>query len=168
MDRACIELAWQVAELLEQKQRRVVFAESCTGGLVSATLARVPGISQWLCGSAVTYRERTKTDWLRVPESLIQRDTAVSESVAREMALGVLGNTVEADFATAVTGHLGPNAPRQQDGLVFVAVVRREDGDPLIAAIHRCQLERRTRLRRQEEAVAIVLQTLRATLAAEQ
>ncbi len=85
-----VRLAKAVARQLAKLRVRIVFAESCTAGLVSATLARVPGISEWHCGSAVVYRERTKEAWLDVPRAEIDRFTAVSEAVARRMAVGVL------------------------------------------------------------------------------
>ena len=118
-------LVQEVASLLQVSRRRVVFAESCTGGLVSASLARVPGISEFLCGSAVVYRLDTKTRWLGVSEALLYDPGPVSEVVARAMALGVLARTPEADLAVSITGHLGPNAPGDQDGLIFIGIARR-------------------------------------------
>ena len=51
------ESARLLARQLAETRTRLVLAESCTGGLAAATLAAIPGISHWLCGSAVTYRE---------------------------------------------------------------------------------------------------------------
>jgi PncC family amidohydrolase len=118
-------LSLQIAKLLERTQQKIVFAESCTGGLVSATLARVPGISNFHCGSAVVYRLDTKTKWLGVPSSMLINPGPVSEPVARAMAEGVLSVTPEADLSASITGHLGPNAPPDQDGLIFVGIAVR-------------------------------------------
>jgi nicotinamide-nucleotide amidase len=118
-------LVQEVASLLQASNRRIVFAESCTGGLVSASLARVSGISEFLCGSAVVYRLDTKARWLGISEALLRDTGPVSEVVARAMALGVLACTPEADLAASVTGHLGPNAPDDQDGLVFIGIAHR-------------------------------------------
>ena len=63
------KIAHDVAACLRSQPRRIVFAESCTGGLVAATLA-IPGISDSLCGSAVVYRLDTKTRWLGIPGDL--------------------------------------------------------------------------------------------------
>ena len=158
------EAADQLAELLAERQLRVAFAESCTAGLVSATLARVPGISQWLCGSAVTYREATKQHWLDVPRSLIEQHTAESERVTREMAVNVLNITPEADFAAAVTGHLGPGAPSEVDGVVFIAIGRRESAAQATTATNRFTLRSQSRSQRQEEAAALVLDQLRTAI----
>lgn len=152
--------ARQVARLLAERELRVVFAESCTSGLVSATLSRIPGISKWHCGSAVTYREETKIRWLRVRATDIRRETAVSEPVARQMARGVLTNTPEADLAAAVTGHLGPNAPPGFDGVIYVAVALRRGARIQVVRVQRLQLTSTTRYQRQREAVSHVFRCL--------
>ncbi len=102
--------AEQLVQQLERKQLKLVLAESCTGGLVAAELAKVPGVSNWLCGSAVTYRSETKSAWLGIDPAIIDRYTAVSQEVAIQMVEGVLRHTPEADISAAVTGHLGPQA----------------------------------------------------------
>jgi len=119
-----------LAEVLKQSNTKIVFAESCTAGLVAATLGGVSGISQWLCGSAVVYREATKTAWLGVPPNLFDDQGgpgAVSDAVARRMAIGVLSATPEADWCGAITGHLGPQAPVPLDGLVYIAIAHRDE-----------------------------------------
>jgi len=119
-------LVEEVASLLQQSRRRVVFAESCTAGLVAASFARVPGISEFLCGSAVVYRLDTKARWLGISEELLANPGPVSDAVARAMAIGVLARTPEADLAASITGHLGPDAPSDQDGLIFIGIARRD------------------------------------------
>jgi PncC family amidohydrolase len=152
--------ARELARSLAQLNLRVVFAESCTAGLISASLARIPGISNWLCGSAVTYRSQTKVDWLGVSEADIERSGAVSKAVARSMALHVLAKTPEADVAASVTGHLGPDAPVRQDGLVFVSAARRRKRKLQSLGVWRYQLRARTRYKRQQEAAELVLRRL--------
>ncbi len=71
------QLARDVLSLLERHHDRIVCAESCTAGLVSATLAAIPGASKFLCGSAVVYRNATKTNWLHVPAELLDDRLAV-------------------------------------------------------------------------------------------
>jgi nicotinamide-nucleotide amidase len=155
-----------IAEWLAAQDQKIVLAESCTAGLVVASLAAVPGISRHLCGSAVTYRETTKTQWLGVSPAALSQFTAVSDVVARAMAAGVLRNTPEADLAVAVTGHLGPDAPPDQDGQIFIATGRRDPVDTRIAdltavAFRLTQIER---VARQHEAALLVLQELRRML----
>jgi len=158
------KLAHALAQTLVDRNLRVVFAESCTAGLVAATLATIPGISERLCGSAVTYRNRTKQDWLGVSGEDIERHTAVSEPVARQMAIGVLQRTVEADCSASVTGHLGPDAPADQDGVIFVAVALKQGEEIRVCHAQRFQLTTRTRAKRQQEAAEIVLRCLREQL----
>jgi nicotinamide-nucleotide amidase len=126
MKQPLTEQIHEVASLLMLLQVKIVFAESCTGGLISASLARSPGISQVHCGSAVVYRPETKSEWLGVAAPMLNEPGPVSEPVARAMAAGVLERTPEADMAVSITGHLGPNAPDTQDGLVYVGIAIRD------------------------------------------
>jgi len=103
----------------------VVFAESCTGGLVSGALTKIPGISNYHCGGVVVYRNETKMAYLDIPAELLDDPGPVSAAVTELMASKVLEKTPEADFALSVTGHLGPNAPPQLDGTVYAAIAVR-------------------------------------------
>jgi len=161
-------LAEQVASDLKRTQRRVVFAESCTGGMVSAVLARIPGISDFLCGSAVVYRLDTKTRWLGIPHSVLESHGAVSEVVARMMAENVLARTPESDLGVSITGHLGPDVPTNQDGLVFIGMACR-DSDPNCMELrdvfsHRLPSEFPSRQKLPEETLRIQRQTVAAEL----
>jgi PncC family amidohydrolase len=170
MSDALVRAAEQLAEQLRRSGLRVVFAESCTAGLVTATLARIPGISEHVCGSAVVYRNATKTAWLGVSaEALADESTGpVSEQVAAAMARGVLARTPEADMAVSVTGHLGPDAPAHLDGVIYVGIARRDTrgGEVRIERVLRKTLAAEfepssempsLRLLRQQEAAAFVL-----------
>ncbi|EMI22033.1 competence/damage inducible protein CinA [Rhodopirellula maiorica SM1] len=160
-----LDHARTLADGLANNEKRIVFAESCTAGLVSATLATVPGISNWLCGSAVVYREQTKTQWLNIATSLIEKHTAVSALVTLELAKNVLEQTPEADLAVAVTGHLGPDAPTQLDGTIYVGVLWR--GQRIAdAAVRAVRLTATDRVTRQQEAAGIVLSDASESLAA--
>jgi PncC family amidohydrolase len=129
-----LSAARRVARLLQQSNHKIVFAESCTAGLVSATLSRIAGISSWHCGGVVTYRNETKTAYLGIDPKVLKKPGPVSELVAREMAERVLSKTPEATIAASVTGHLGPNAPSKLDGIVYVAIALRcSDGDEVTA-----------------------------------
>lgn len=161
-----IALAQQIAGLLASGTRRVVFAESCTGGLVSCLLAQVPGISQFLCGSAVTYRETTKAAWLGVSHDVLRDYSAVSLIVAEGMATAVLDNTPQADISLSVTGHLGPDAPPQQDGIVYVGSATRTRTPPGVfpLGVYEHRLKTTERIDRQQEAASLVLSHLEQIL----
>jgi nicotinamide-nucleotide amidase len=153
--------AHALADRLKQRSSdRVVFAESCTCGLVAALLGQCPGVSEWLCGSAVTYRESVKQQWLSVAAETLEEFTAESLETTCEMAIGVLQKTGEAGFSAAVTGHLGPDAPPEIDGRIFLAVATLDAKEPKILAAESCQLTSPTRVDRQHEAANHVFQLL--------
>jgi nicotinamide-nucleotide amidase len=131
--------ARRAAKLLKANGRKVVFAESCTGGLVSGSLTKIAGISEHHCGGMVVYRNNTKADYLGIPRNLLIDPGPVSREVAELMAQCVLQKTPEADIAASVTGHLGPDAPADLDGLVFVAVATR---NPRMVAVHELHCRR--------------------------
>ncbi|MEL6105098.1 MAG: nicotinamide-nucleotide amidohydrolase family protein [Planctomycetota bacterium] len=142
-----------LVERLAATDQRLVLAESCTGGLIAATLTTIPGVSSWLAGSLVVYQEASKQKWLGVAEETLQEHTAVSAPVAHQMVTGALSATPHADVAGAVTGHLGPGAPVGQDGWVFIGVGRR--GHP--PQVRGMQLEKAKRIARQREAAIAVV-----------
>jgi nicotinamide-nucleotide amidase len=162
-----VEQARRVATQLEHCGRQLVLAESCTAGLVAALLGGVPGISRFLCGSAVVYQEATKTAWIGVPESLLAEVGAVSHDVAATMVSGVLERTPQAHFAAAITGHLGPDAPAELDGCLYIALQFR-GSVPQVRA-HRLPPAKssdqaRVRRERQRAAAAFLLQEISAAL----
>ena len=152
-----------LAAQLGRNDLKVVFAESCTAGLVSATLAQVPGISNHHCGSFATYRPDSKKGWLWVKAASIRDFTCESEQVADEMAHGALARTKEADWAASVVGHFGPDAPNEKDGVIWVGIYRRskQKRDVIRPVGVECiQLEESGRVGRQKEAADWVLLTL--------
>lgn len=82
-------------------------AESCTGGLIASALTGMPGSSRWFSRAHVVYSNRAKMEMLGVSADVLLRHGAVSEAVAREMALGALRSD-ELLLALAVTGIAGP------------------------------------------------------------
>ena len=153
---ALSETAASLVDQLSRRNLRIVFAESCTGGLVAATLTQIPGVSNWLCGSAVTYQDETKQAWLNVPEHDLRECTAVSEQVTRVMAQQVLKKTPQAAISVAVTGHLGPDAPEEIDGVVFIACASRDAAESVVAT-EQLRLTQNDRRSRQVEAAEAVL-----------
>jgi len=151
--------ARRVARLLKAKNKKIVFAESCTGGLASGALTRIPGISSYHCGGVVVYRNETKQAYLKIPAAVLALSGAVSPEVAALMAEKALRMTPEANLAASVTGHLGPHAPPDQDGLVFMAIAHRADqGAKPITAVRRIECRpRQSRAARQDWVVEQLL-----------
>ncbi len=104
-DQALVE---QAAGRLMERGISFATAESCTGGLLSAQLTDVPGISRVFLAGFVTYSDAAKTRDLDVPESLLALYGAVSEPVAVAMAEGAARRT-GARLAVAITGIAGPD-----------------------------------------------------------
>lgn len=106
----------------------ITTAESCTGGLLAATLTAIPGSSDCFERGFVTYSNTSKSEMLGVPVWLIERHGAVSEDVARAMAGGALTHS-RADLAVAITGIAGPDGgtPEKPVGLVYFAAGKRDE-----------------------------------------
>lgn len=100
----------QAARLLDDCRARglhLATAESCTGGLIAATLTAIAGSSDVVDRGFVTYSNAAKTEMLGVPAELIASVGAVSEAVAAHMAEGALARSA-ADITVSVTGVAGP------------------------------------------------------------
>jgi len=119
----------EVIRLLRESRKRIVLAESCTGGAIAANFTVVPGVSEVFCGSMVVYRNDSKTQWLGLDPAMLANPKIgpVSPQTSELLARQVLAHTPEADFALAITGHFGPDAPAHLNRRIFVALVRRED-----------------------------------------
>lgn len=111
-----------IATLLTRRQKKLVTAESCTGGLIASALTALPGSSAWFDRGWVTYSNHAKTDALGVDPALILSQGAVSEPVATAMAQGAL-NAAQTDYALSVTGIAGPDGgtPEKPVGTVCFA-----------------------------------------------
>jgi nicotinamide-nucleotide amidase len=153
--------ATRIGDMLKAAvHQRLVFAESCTGGMAAALMTQVPGISKYFCGSAVTYRAATKTAWLGVPHNIIEVHTAESQQTTDAMAIQVLNKTPEATIACAITGHLGPGTSADVDGTVFVSIAVRSSDTCKTIADAQFELKTITRQERQLEAAECLLKTL--------
>ena len=116
-----VSLEQAVVNLLLSNNLTVSTVESCTGGMVSARLINVAGVSETLKTCFVTYSDKSKHKILGVKKSSLQKYTAVSEKVAEEMALSAdIPN--KADVIVSVTGVAGPDSPYEGKdvGLVYI------------------------------------------------
>lgn len=101
-------LVQRLAERLLDLKWMMATAESCTGGMIAAHCTDLAGSSAWFERGFVTYSNEAKTELLGVPAPLVLQDGAVSESVARAMALGCCYRS-KAQVSVAVTGIAGPS-----------------------------------------------------------
>ena len=100
-----MSLCCDVLKALEGK--RLVTAESCTGGGIGAALTAIPGSSAVYKGGIISYTNWVKHNLLAVPQSYLDQFGAVSAPVAEAMAMGAR-QTLMADVAVSVTGLAGP------------------------------------------------------------
>lgn len=112
-----------VANLLIENNFTISVAESLTGGKISSMLVEKSGISESFLEGVVCYSNKSKINTLGVNEETLENFGAVSEEVAKEMALGV-ANRLGADFAVATTGIAGPNSDESGKpvGLAYIGI----------------------------------------------
>lgn len=130
MEEEAAAAASRLFGVLSHRRERIVFAESCTGGLLSALLTELPGSSALLWGGFVVYTEAAKESLLGVSPLTLARHGAVSRETAREMAAAALARS-GADAALAITGFAGPEAPENEGGpgRVVIAWARRKGNE---------------------------------------
>lgn len=121
------ERADRVLELACGKDQYLATAESCTGGLLAALLTDVPGCSHIFERGFVVYSNEAKCDLLGIARERVDSCGAVSEEVAREMALGALRRS-NASLALSITGYAGPPGDDDdgEEGLVHFACASRD------------------------------------------
>ena len=152
-DEVLLELARQVAALLQQQHLMLVTAESCTGGWIAKTMTDLPGSSAWFHAGLVTYSYAAKEALLGVNPCTLEQVGAVSEETAREMVSGALA-CPGAGVAVAVTGIAGPGGamPGKPVGTVWICWQRR--GAAARAHVFRFSGDREA-VRRQSVAAAL-------------
>jgi nicotinamide-nucleotide amidase len=105
------------------RQATLAVAESCTGGMIAQRVTAIPGASRSFLGGAVVYSNELKTTFAGVPAELIAQHGAVSEEVAKALAVGIRQRT-GATLGVGVTGIAGPTGGTDEKpvGLVYIAV----------------------------------------------
>jgi len=147
--------AKQLLKFCRRRGLKVATAESCTGGLIAATLTEVAGSSDVVDRGFVTYSNAAKTELLGVPANAIARHGAVSEVVSKLMAEGAR-KRARVDIAVSVTGIAGPGggSARKPVGLVHLACARTGR-----RTLHRRVVLKggRAAIRRQSVAIALAM-----------
>ena len=112
---------------LEEQNKKLTFAESCTGGLIASYITKIPGSSNVFDGSVVSYANKMKSEWLGVDERVLEKFGAVSEETIQQMLLGIL-EISGSDYAIAVSGIAGPDGGSdiKPVGTVFIGVGNKE------------------------------------------
>jgi nicotinamide-nucleotide amidase len=117
-----------VGELLKQRNQTLSVAESCTGGGLGRSITEVAGSSSYFLGGAIAYDNRVKIGLLDVDPADLEREGAVSETVAAQMALGIK-RKLGTDWGLSVTGIAGPGGGSAEKpvGLVYIGIADPQD-----------------------------------------
>lgn len=118
------ELSYEelLVKYLRENDFTISTAESCTGGLLTAKIINVPGISEFFKEGFITYSNKAKRKTLDVSKSTIRKEGVISEQTAKEMATGA-AMKADTDMAVSVTGNAGPLAEEDKPvGLVYIGI----------------------------------------------
>ena len=122
--------------VLKDQDKKIILAESCTGGGISYALVQTPGVSKFLLGSFVVYSNELKKKILQISEKTLLEYGAVSTETVNEM----LHNAIEltnADYAIAISGIAGPSGGTKEKPIGTICVGTLEKGQkPDVGIIH--------------------------------
>jgi nicotinamide-nucleotide amidase len=133
IDDSLVALAVEALARAKRCHKKLVTAESCTGGLVATVLSEAPGAAEYFTGAFVTYTMDQKCAALGLDRLFLAKHGAVSEAVARAMAEAAL-RCCNADVSASVTGVAGPDPDENGNpvGLVYVARATTADNTALL------------------------------------
>jgi PncC family amidohydrolase len=108
---------------LKKNKIKVAVAESCTGGLISYNLTKIPGASKFFMVGIVSYSNISKLDLLKVRKKTLTKYGAVSAEICKEMCNNLL-KISKTNIAISVTGIAGPDGGTKKKpiGLVYVGI----------------------------------------------
>ncbi|WP_419901564.1 CinA family protein [Kiloniella sp.] len=121
-------LATEILDLCRTQGLRITTAESCTGGLIIASLTNIEGSSDVIDRGFITYSNESKCEMLNVRLELLSMHGAVSAPVASAMCEGAMNNS-DAELAVSVTGIAGPGGGTADKpvGTVYIGTSLVED-----------------------------------------
>jgi nicotinamide-nucleotide amidase len=153
-----VALAARVVAENRAAGRKIVLAESCTGGLVAAALTEIAGSSAVLDRGFVTYSNESKIEMLGVPEDILDTFGAVSAATAWAMAQGALKKS-RADVAVSISGIAGPDGGSEMKPVGLVVFARCIRGSDEVNAEER-QLDGSNRATVRHQAALVALELL--------
>ena len=113
--------------ILKKNKIKVAVAESCTGGLISYNLTKIPGASKFFMVGIVSYSNISKLDLLKVKQKTLTKYGAVSAEICKEMCNNLL-KISKTNIAISVTGIAGPDGGTKKKpiGLVYVGICSKD------------------------------------------
>ena len=118
-----MKLSQKIVKLLIKRKKRISFAESCTGGLLSSIITSISGSSRIFTLGLVTYSNSAKINVLKVPKKIIEKHGAVSYETCLSMVKN-LNRISKTNISVSITGIAGPKGGTKQKpvGLVFIGI----------------------------------------------
>lgn len=113
---------------LKKNKIKVAVAESCTGGLISYNLTKIPGASKFFMMGIVSYSNISKLDLLKVRQKTLTKYGAVSAEICKEMCNNLL-KISKTNIAISVTGIAGPDGGTKKKpiGLVYIGICSKKN-----------------------------------------
>ncbi len=120
------KLSQKIVKLLSKKNLKISFAESCTGGLLSYTIASVSGSSKIFSLGLVTYSNQSKNNILKIPKKILRKYGAVSYEACLSMVRN-LSKISKTEISLSITGIAGPKggSKKKPIGLVYIGIKKR-------------------------------------------
>ena len=117
------KLSKNLLEACLQKNIKMLTAESCTGGLLSANITSVPGSSEVFSYGFICYSNESKKEFLNVSDKIINSYGAVSYETVKQMLVGLCNQAKASTLTIAISGVAGPSGSEFKPvGLVFIGV----------------------------------------------
>lgn len=129
-----------ISDMLKERKKKLVTAESCTGGYISHLITGEPGSSRIFNGAVVSYANSVKSDFLHVDEKILKAHGAVSEETVTAMVEGAV-KELKADYCIATSGIMGPDGGTAEKpvGTVWVGV---GNNDKVVAQLFHFRFDR--------------------------
>ena len=137
------KLSKKLLEVCFKKNIKLLTAESCTGGLLSANITGVAGSSSVFSYGFICYSNESKRKFLNVTKQTIDTCGAVSYETVKQMLNGLCKQTKSKTLAVAISGVAGPNRSESKPvGLVFIGVKISSSSFEKIAELNFGDIER--------------------------
>ena len=137
------ELSKNLLEACLEKNIKMLTAESCTGGLLSANITSVPGSSEVFSYGFICYSNESKKEFLKVSDKIINSHGAVSYETVKQMLAGLCNQSKANTLTIAISGIAGPERSEAKPvGLVFIGVKISSHETEMIAQLNFGNLER--------------------------
>ncbi len=157
-----IEKAERVINLLIEQKEQIATMESCTGGGLANVITNIPGASEVLLFSAVTYSNEYKIK-MGVAEETIDEFTVYSMETAVEMAMSI-SKFANSDYGIGITGKLkrsDPNNITENDDLVYFAIYDKKKGSCYTDSLY---VTKEERFQNKDMVIEKILDTLKSIL----